>query len=494
MPYCFAEQIGKTENVTKNGEHRGSDAILSNTGTLPNKQLTSTEQLNLKQQLEQGLGELRQTLLKHQKSIDLQKRQLANQTKVIVIQKRMLEKQDEVLQYLRDQSLSQDQLNTQRAAGTQDPETAEHRVPEYETERTPSVSQSADEQPYQAADNANPAEKTNGTSGVNKSQIVERPKVVAIPDIGGVLTPRGKLMLEPAIQASHSSLNQFTFLGVEIVEAFLVGLIQAEDTNRNLISPQLTARYGITHRLEVELKIAYVYRSDKVSGTIPQIQDTDNVAATVDRDFDGQGLGDIELAFHYQLNNGLNGWPFFVGNLRWKSRTGEGPFDVDRDVLGKDTESPTGSGFHALEPSLTILYPSDPVVLFANIGYLINFDENLNKTFIQTIEADDSVEAQTFGNVDPGDSFRLSFGMGYSLNERASFTLGYKHDFIQKTEFEINGAKIFTNDLDVGSLLLGWGFEITPDVSVNLNLELGITQDAPDVLVTLRVPFAAYNF
>jgi hypothetical protein len=494
VSYSFAKQIVTTENVAENSRQRGTDKTLSDTA-LADNQHVSTEQLNLKQQLEQGLDEFRQTLLKHQKSIALQDRRLANQSKIIAVQKSVLEKQEQELKNLRNQILSQDQLKTQRAAGIQYSKDTDSTTINEAKRNHPWSGQPASEEQYQVADNTNPSETTSDTGEVKKSLTEERPEVTAIPEIGGVLTPRGKLMLEPGIQASHSSFNQFTFLGTEIVNTFLVGLIQAEDTDRNLISSQLTARYGITSHLEAEFKIPYVYRTDKVSGTIPQIPDPETgVAATLDRDFDGHGLGDIELALHYQINNGLNGWPYFIGNLRWKSDTGEGPFDVERNALGQENESPTGSGFHSLEPSLTILYPADPAVFFANIGYLINFEKDLDKTFIQSIEASGDVEAQTFGNVDPGDSVRISFGMGYSLNERSSLTLGYKHDFIDATKFEINGANISTNDLDVGSLLLGWGFAFTPDINVNLNLELGITQDAPDVLVTLRVPFTAYEF
>ncbi len=495
MPYSFAEQIGKSEYVANSNGSKGIDTTLSDdAGALPNKQPNSAEQLDFMHQLKQSLGESRQTLLKHQKSIAQQERQLAKQTKIIARQKRDLEKQNQELQNLLGQILSQDRLKSQRAAGIPD-HGAVARAPVkkvYDTEQNPLVSQATDEQQHLVADNTNPSETTGSTGDDSKSQTEARPQVAAIPDIGGVLTPRGKLMLEPGIQASHSSFNQFTFLGTEIVNTFLVGLIQAEDTDRNLISPHLTMRYGITSHLEAEVKIPYVYRTDKVSGTVAQRADENGVATTLDREFEGDGMGDLEVALHYQLNNGLNGWPFFIGNVRWKSDTGEGPFDVDRNVLGQEMESPTGSGFHSLEPSLTILYPTDPVVFFANLGYVINFDKDLNRTFNQTIETE--VESQTFGNVAPGDSVRISFGMGYSINERSSLTLGYKHDFIDATDFEINGAIVSTNDLDVGSLLLGWGFAFTPDVNVNLNLQLGITQDAPDVLVTLRVPFTAYEF
>ena len=110
--------------------------------------------------------------------------------------------------------------------------------------------------------------------------------------------------------------------------------------------------------------------------------------------------------------------------------------------------------------------------------------DEVNKTF----------NDQTIGKVDPGDAFRMSFGMAYSLNERSSFTIGYKHDFIDETETEVNGVDLSSSSLSVGALLLGYSFQINSYSSVNLNLEVGVTDDAPDVLMTLRAPFTLKLF
>jgi hypothetical protein len=302
-----------------------------------------------------------------------------------------------------------------------------------------------------------------------------RPEVQAIPELGGVLTPKGTLVLEPSLQYSHSQVNRFTFLGVEILDTFLIGLIEAQDADRNLYQAAVTGRYGITDRLEVEVKIPYIYRDDEISFIIPQI-DPD---AQLTQNADGDGLGDIEFGLHYQINSGLDDWPIFIGNLRYKSPTGKGPFDVDRGANGLETELATGSGFHGIEPSVTILYPNDPAVFFANFGYFFHLPDDVDKTF----------NDQTIGEVDPGDAFRMSFGMAYSINERSSFTLGYKHDFIDETETEVNGIDLSSSSLSVGSLLLGYSFQVNNYSSANVNLELGVTDDAPDVLMTLRVPF-----
>ena len=264
-----------------------------------------------------------------------------------------------------------------------------------------------------------------------------------------------------------------------------IGLLSADDADRDAVIASVTGRYGISDRLEGEFKLPYVYRDDKLTNLIPQIPDANGQPAELERSLDGHGIGDIEFALHYQLNAGLEGWPIFIGNLRYKTTTGKGPFDVDYDADGIEQELAMGSGFHAIEPSITALYPTDPAVLFANLGYVFNIEKDIDK----------QIGPVRVGKVDPGDTFRMSFGMAYSINERTSFTLGYKNDFIMKTKTEFfnpdTGAStsLKSDTLNVGALLLGYSLALDPTTSVNLNLELGVTDDAPDVLMTLRVPF-----
>ena len=364
-------------------------------------------------------------------------------------------------QQLEIQALREELLQLQRGRGPADTgvRQAQQNAPPAQQPQQPQQQQQPPQQPV----------------GQPPEQQPPRPEVQAIPELGGVLTPKGTLVLEPSIQYSHSQVNRFTFVGVEILDTFLIGLLEAQDADRDLYQAAVTARYGITDRLEVEVKIPYIYRDDSISFIIPQV-DPD---VQLTQDVDGHGIGDVEFGLHYQINSGLDDWPIFIGNLRYKSPTGKGPFDVDRGANGLETELATGSGFHGIEPSVTILYPNDPAVFFANFGYFFHLPDDVDKTF----------NDQTIGEVDPGDAFRMSFGMAYSINERSSFTLGYKHDFIDETETEVNGIDLSSSSLSVGSLLLGYSFQVNNYSSANVNLELGVTDDAPDVLMTLRVPF-----
>jgi hypothetical protein len=299
--------------------------------------------------------------------------------------------------------------------------------------------------------------------------------------VGGVLTPRGALILEPAVRYSHSSVDRFTFRGIEIIETVLVGVIEAEEADRDLIEGSLTARLGVTNRLEIEARVPALYRNDDITSSIPSIP-TDGEAATFSESLDAFGLGDVEAAVHYQINAGSANVPIFVGNLRAKFPTGEGPFDVDRDPFGVEEELPTGSGFYGVEPSVTAIYRSDPVVFFVNGGYLINLERDVDE---QIGVGEDAFEV---GKVDPGDAVRVNFGMGFAVNERTSFSLGYSHDYIFETETEIDDDTVNSDDLQVGTVSIGFFHSFTERVSVGLTTEVGATEDATDVSVILRVP------
>lgn len=404
----------------------------------------------------------------HRRELAAQKRMLEQQAVLIARQAELLRQQREALDRLQGQPLASAALGDLRGGA---PAGAIDETPAMAGQRPTSMQLSQNDAPAPAGPVGKAPPKAKRA----------RPEVQSIPELGGVLTPKGQWVLEPSLQYSNMQVNRLTFLGVEILESFLIGLLEAQDADRDLLSPAITARYGITNRFEIEGKIPYIWRDDTLRATIPNVAN----GAEITRDLEGDGLGDIELTGHYQINSGTGGWPFFIGNLRYKSTTGEGPFDVSRNAEGIETELATGSGFQAIEPSLTVLFPTDPAVLFGNLGYLFALEEDVNKTI-----AVSGGNPQTVGKFDPGDAVRMSFGMAYAINSAASFTLGYKHDFIQRTETEINGVNLVSSSLDVGALLLGFSYRLGEHTSLNTNLELGITADAPDVTLTVRVPYA----
>lgn len=304
------------------------------------------------------------------------------------------------------------------------------------------------------------------------------PEVAPIFQQPGVLTPKGKLSLEPSLQYAYSSSNRVSVIGFEIFPALLIGVLDIRTANRETYTATLTGRYGITNRFEIEARIPYVYRRET-------LQTREFLEASFrDGEFksSGSGLGDVELTGRYQFNDGGMEKPYYVGTLRLKTHTGKDQFEVDRDPDfprggGRFREQPTGTGFYGVQPGLTVIYPTDPAVFFGSLSYLWN---------IKRDNITDSI-GRPFGEVDPGDSVGFNFGMGLSLNERASLSLGYDHSIFGKTM--VNGvAPEGELTTQIGTFLIGYSYKLTPKTNMNLSMGIGVTKDAPDVQLTLRFP------
>lgn len=315
------------------------------------------------------------------------------------------------------------------------------------------------------------------------------PPVAPIFDQPGVLTPKHKLVVEPSFQFSYSSSNRVALVGYTIIPALLIGLVDVREVKTTTLTGAVAARYGITNRMEVEVRIPYVYSTnDTVSREIFTGTAQDNAFNS-----HGKGLGDVEMTLRYQFNTGGPDKFYYIGWLRFKTATGKSPFDVVTDCVtrcvsnttgtGLPLEQPTGSGFYAIQPGLTWLFPSDPVVFFGNVSYLHSFGrDNLSLT-IRNGQKD------FVGSVQPGDIWGFNIGMGLALNEKASVSLGYDQSIVLPTKQ--NGQTVPGSvRVILGTLLVGYSYRLSPKTTLNLSIGAGLTRDTPDVVMTMRVPIA----
>lgn len=299
-----------------------------------------------------------------------------------------------------------------------------------------------------------------------------------------ILSPQGSFTAEPSLSYSQSTSTLVAIDGVTILPAIAVGLISVRQTQRESLTAALGLRYGLTDRLEVETRIPYVYREEKVrEREVLQASDTAGVVEST-----GYGLGDVEASLRYQLSSGRGDGVIFTGGLRMKSRTGRDPFEVETTEIPLDdsdgdgpnvsiyTEQPTGSGFYAVQPSLNWVYPSEPAVLYGSLSYLYNVPRTV------TLRSGDRVR------IEPGSAIGVSFGMGLSLNDRTSLSLGYDHTTVQRTRTDVQNPDPEFGRFQVGSLLLGASHRLGPRSSLGLSVGVGVTEQAPDVQVTLRLP------
>lgn len=342
---------------------------------------------------------------------------------------------------------------------------------------------------YEAGSVAAPAAVGQEQKAEVESQQQAIPDLPRISDtIGGVLTPRGRMVVEPSLRYLHSSVNRVSIEGLTILPALLVGVIDVLEADRDTYSASLTARYGLTSRLELEAQASYLWRNDSTRTR----KFLDSATEESMTSSSGSGLGDIEFGMRYQFNRGGGGWPFLVGNLRVKTDTGTDPFELTTKATlsGQPeftSELPTGSGFWSVNPSMTFIYPSDPVVFFGNLGYLWTIEDDKG-TFEQIVDGE--TRTVGFGTVDPGDAWRMNFGMGLGLNDRSSLSLSYSLDLFSETWIETaSNQNIAGSDATVGRLLIGYSLRTEGGTPLNVAVGIGATEDAPDADLNFRLPF-----
>lgn len=306
-------------------------------------------------------------------------------------------------------------------------------------------------------------------------------EIASITNDRGIVTRPGRLTLEPSFSHAHSNATRVAVEGYTVIPALLVGLINISEIQRDIYVGALSVKYGISSRFEVAARIPYL----TIREDLRERQAFQGTPVDTLRESSGEGLGDVELSARFQLNDGVDGWPYVVGVLRVKAPTGDSAYDVNQKVVTDDQgnpigveleERPTGSGFWSFEPGLSFIYPSDPAVLFGNLSY------------VYTLKDDKGFENGL--TVNPGNVIRFGFGMGFAFNERTSFSLGYDHSVIGKTKFErdIDPFGAIFDRTQIGSLSFGLSQKLSASTTLSLTVSAGITENAPSSEITLKLP------
>jgi hypothetical protein len=300
--------------------------------------------------------------------------------------------------------------------------------------------------------------------------------VEAVPEGQGVLTPAGRFVLDTSFEYTNSSTNRLVFRGFELIPGLQVGLIEASDVDRDTIVGTIAGRYGLTRRLEIEARMPVMYRSDRIE--VAQ-QREESIVRTIK--LNEYNIGDAELSLRYQLNAPkVPNKAIWIASLRVKSDTGKSPFEVIYDDFGVATGLATGSGFWAAQPGISFLLPSDPVVIYGGGSYLYHIARDIDR----------QVGNALIGRVNPGDAINANIGFGFALNQKFSFSLGYRHSYLFPSKTEIGNTLQKSNHLQVGSLGFGMSYRLSSRQSINFGVELGATADAPNVSAVLRLPLS----
>lgn len=300
----------------------------------------------------------------------------------------------------------------------------------------------------------------------------EKKTLPAVPfEKGGALLSKGRLVIEPGVQYSHFSKDVLSISGFTLFESIHIGLIKVEKIERDIINPFVNIRYGLKD-VELELKVPYFFRGERV--TVPVGDTSEEIT------IDDNGLGDIEGAVYLHLLHEKEARPEIIANFKVKFPTGKDPYGLEQEQLVEGTgprnvEFATGSGHWGISGGLTFVKTSDPAVLFLNLAYYYNISRDVG------VEGDID-----YGKIDPGDSFEYDLGLAFALNEQLSISFSFDQRFTKKTKQD--GDKVPETDANAAAFNIGGHYIISDKVSTGVSLGIGLTNDAPDVSILVRVP------
>ena len=288
-------------------------------------------------------------------------------------------------------------------------------------------------------------------------------------DQGGVLLPAGVLQIEPSIDYTSISSDRVNISGFSIFNAILIGTIRVDDVNRDIVTGALTARYGLGSRAQLDVRVPYVYRNDTETTGI-------GTGDALERSTTGNGLGDVGLTLSWQALTAKGGRPAVIARVQAEYPTGKSAFEIERVAPTEDSperilvEAPTGSGFYTVSPGVTMVWPIDPVVLFAGGAYSYTFGRRFEE----------------FGYVEPGHGFEFFAGMNMSINERVSMNFS----FLDKQRFatSVGGIEIPGSGTHDARLSLGASVGLSDTTSLVLSASNGLTDESPDFSFSVRLP------
>lgn len=436
---------------------------------------------------------------------DLKQLRAAIQKELADLKKREQKLHQEFLRLDQKSQLLDDQLRKLRAAGTNAPAAA---APPSTTAAAPAAAGAPSKpvptevaqtsapspaaEPAHESSPAAPARPAGGESapisGPSAEEQQARQVVETAPTlstVGGVLTPKGQIVIDPSIEYDYWAQNQLGVNGFQIIPGITFGNVFVTRFEQNITTAALTGRWGVTDRLELNAKVPFVYNTGSTSSLIPVGPSAQLLSVSAN----GSGIGDVQGGGSYQINSGENGWPIFVGNFLFKTVTGTSPFEVPIITLndpngqflsGTPRRLATGTGFYQLTPSLTVLLPTAPGVLFANL----QFQHNLART--QPIQ-DRQGGPPTPVNLQPGEAPAITFGIGFALNDRAALTLSYQQTHVFTAY--ANGQAITGSPYSFGTFNFGLGYQISQSTRLNLSVGIGTGPNTPAAKVLLEVPY-----
>lgn len=252
--------------------------------------------------------------------------------------------------------------------------------------------------------------------------------------------PEENRALERALE--RRGLSVLPFGTWELTPGFVYGHSgsEANRSNMDYYAGTIDLRVGLPFSSMFGIGIPYYFKSENAWG-------------------DDNGFGDLHMQLWKQILSQSDTIPSVVGSIAYYAPTAE-----ESDVSGL-----LGSEFHRLRANLNASKSFDPLVLYGDIFYSYAFEKNISGIDYQ-----------------PGDYYGARAGTQLAISP--DITGNVALSFFYVNEMEANGNKIDGTQQTIGYLEMGVGFVLGSRTYLSINADIGITDDAPDVVLSVSLP------
>ena len=207
-------------------------------------------------------------------------------------------------------------------------------------------------------------------------------------------------------------------------------------------------RAGIAQRIEGYLEMPMIWKERKLtSGT---------ESATID----DSGLGDLSFGLKVNLCTEQGARPDIVLSLSGVAPTGNEPDYRNSDVVN------LGDGQWKGAAALSFVKSSDPVVLFAGVGYTYVLDETLHG---QDVHQDGIVN--------------YNFGMGFSINHEVTISGQFLGAY--QNDLELDGIVQQNTSSEPMSMRVGVTYRLGRSQYLEPSITYGLNDDASDTILNI---------
>jgi hypothetical protein len=296
-----------------------------------------------------------------------------------------------------------------------------------------------------------------------------------------------RLGAELAMSYTHFDNARINLDGFLALDAIFLGTISIDRINADIFTLEPSIDLGLSDRLFVDASLPLLSRiSNFQSGGAGG-----SAAGLAEKTISGTGIGDASIGVSYRLFPESLNRPDIVLNTRVKFPTGRHPFGIGfTEVTGTEGNLSVpdrlsfGTGVYGASVGVSVLKTLDPMVVFGSATYFHNFGRKFDDI--------DEIPGDQPGRVKIGNAYQFGAGLAFALNDKSSISMSYTQRIVERTSLTPNDRDqriVVGSQANVALMNLGATFSLGERLALVANVGLGLTDDSPDMAVSIRIPF-----